>query len=77
VELSVEFWTQIGIQLIALAFVAGGIIQQVKYLSKQITKLEKKQEKHNKLIERMVVVEHSTKSAHRRIDKIAERGKDG
>ena len=37
---------------------AGGIIQQIKYLSKQIGKLEKKQEKHNNLIARMAVAEN-------------------
>jgi len=56
--LSIEFWVQIVIQLLALAFVAGGIIQQIKYLSKQIGKLEKKQEKHNNLIARMAVAEN-------------------
>ena len=34
--------------------------------------LEKKQDKHNNLIERMVVVEQTTKSAHKRIDDISE-----
>ncbi len=33
-------------------------------------RLESKQDKHNNLIERMVVVEESTKSAHKRIDGI-------
>jgi hypothetical protein len=32
--------------------------------------IEKKQDKHNGLIERMVVVEQSTKSAHHRLDTI-------
>ena len=71
-NLSTEFWVQIGIQLLALAFVAGGIIQQIKYLSKQLGKLEKKQDKHNQLVERMVVVEQSTKTAHKRIDEVCE-----
>lgn len=33
-------------------------------------RVEKKQDKHNNLIERMVVVEQSSKSAHHRIDMI-------
>ena len=37
---------------------------------KQIKRLEEKQDKHNCLIERMVRVEDSTKSAHKRIDEI-------
>ena len=34
----------------------------------RIEQLEKKVDKHNNLVERMVVVEQSTKSAHHRID---------
>ncbi len=34
----------------------------------KLTALEKKQDKHNNLIERMVRVEDSVKSAHKRID---------
>ena len=34
----------------------------------KLTALEKKQDKHNDLIERMVRVEDSTKSAHHRLD---------
>lgn len=36
----------------------------------KLTALEKKQDKHNNLIERMVRVEDSVKSAHKRIDEI-------
>jgi hypothetical protein len=39
--------------------------EQVK---EDINRLEKKQDKHNGLIERMVVVEQSCKSAHHRLD---------
>ena len=35
----------------------------------RLDELEKKQDKHNGLIERMVVVEQSTRSAHKRLDK--------
>lgn len=35
--------------------------------------LEKKQDKHNNLIERMALAEASTKSAHKRGDELAER----
>lgn len=37
-------------------------------IEKSISSLEQKQDKHNNLIERMVRVEDSVKSAHRRID---------
>lgn len=36
----------------------------------RIDQLEKKVEKHNNLVERMVKVEESAKSAHHRIDEI-------
>lgn len=36
----------------------------------RIDQLEKKVEKHNSLVERMVVVEQSTKSAHHRLDEL-------
>ena len=49
------------IQALYIAFKIG------KFEEKLIS-LEKKQDKHNNLIERMVRVEDSTKSAHHRID---------
>ena len=40
----------------------------------RIEQLEEKVKKHNNLVERMIIVEQSTKSAHHRIDGlIAER----
>jgi len=38
------------------------------WVNAEFTRLEKKQDKHNGLIERMVVVEQSSKSAHHRLD---------
>jgi cell division protein FtsL len=51
----------------------GGILTANKLTNYRIQELEKKVDKHNSLIERMVVVEQSTKSAHHRIDEIAEK----
>jgi hypothetical protein len=48
----------------------GGLAMAVKYIELRLKALEVKQDKHNKLIERMVVVEQSVKSAHHRIDEI-------
>ncbi len=45
--------------------------EQNKFTNEQISELKRNVEKHNNLVERMVVVEQSTKSAHRRIDDIA------
>lgn len=42
-------------------------------LENKVDELGKKQDKHNGLIERMVRVEDSSKSAHNRIDNVNER----
>lgn len=41
-----------------------------KHTEEHIKRLEEKQDKHNNLIERMAIVEQSTKSAHHRIDEM-------
>lgn len=58
-----------------LAGILITVIIQALYIAFKIGKfeekldtLDKKQEKHNNLIERMVRVEDSTRSAHKRID---------
>ncbi len=48
----------------------GGIIASNKLTVYRISQLEKKVEKHNNLVERMIKVEDSTKSAHHRIDEL-------
>lgn len=48
----------------------GGIVASNKLTVYRISQLEKKVEKHNNLVERMVKVEDSVKSAHKRIDDI-------
>ena len=58
------------IQVFSAGLFIGGLIFSIKYMEKQIKRLEEKQDKHNCLIERMVRVEDSTKSAHKRIDEI-------
>lgn len=44
--------------------------EQIKDLKKDISTLSNRIDKHNNLVERMVAVEQSTKSAHHRIDNI-------
>ncbi|MBQ7595666.1 MAG: hypothetical protein IJU45_03260 [Clostridia bacterium] len=50
----------------------GGIVASGRLTAYRISQLEQKVEKHNNLVERMVKVENSVKSAHRRIDEIKE-----
>ena len=45
-----------------------GLAMSIKFIEQQIKRLEEKQDKHNNLVERMVKVEESTKSAHKRLD---------
>jgi len=47
-----------------------GILASSKLTTYRIGELEKKVSKHNNLVERMIIVEQSTKSAHKRIDAI-------
>ena len=52
----------------------AGIMTANKLTTYRIEQLEEKVKKHNNLVERMVAVEQSTKSAHHRLDEInAER----
>lgn len=52
----------------------AGIMTANKLTVYRIEQLEEKVKKHNNLVERMVVVEQSTKSAHHRLDELmAER----
>lgn len=60
----------------AAVSIFGNLITNSKstnIITYRISQLEKKQDKNNSLIERMVKVEQSVKSAHHRIDEL-ERG---
>ena len=50
----------------------SGILATAKMTAFRLEQLEKKVERHNTLVERMVAVEESTKSAHKRIDEIIQ-----
>ena len=56
------------IYLLGLAVMWGSMQQEVKSLRRDIERLEGKMMKHNNIVERLAVVEQSTKSAHHRID---------
>lgn len=62
------------INLITAGIFIGGLAMSIKFIENQIKRLEDKQDKHNNLIERMVVVEQSCKSAHKRLDGIVKKG---
>ena len=50
----------------------AGIMTANKLTTYRIEQLEEKVKKHNNLVERMIVVEQSTKSAHHRLDEIVK-----
>lgn len=58
------------VQLISVGIFVGQNKAFKEHITFRLDELEKKQDKHNSLIERMYVVEQSTKVAHERIDKI-------
>ena len=72
-NISAELLLLIVINVTSAGIFIGGLACSIKFIESQIKRLEIKQDKHNNLIERMAVVEQSTKSAHHRIDKL-ERG---
>ena len=60
-----EFWIQIIINLVTIAFFAGIVWTKLNYI-------ENKQDKHNDLIERMYHVEEAVNKAHTRIDNMED-----
>ena len=59
--MTTEFWVQIIVYAVTTGVFAGTTLTKIAYL-------ERKMDKHNELVERMVKVEQSAKSAHLRID---------
>lgn len=51
----------------------AGIRQFNKLVEFRLLQLEGKVDKHNHLVERMVAVEQSAKSAHHRLDELADK----
>lgn len=64
-EFSAEFWIMLITYAATFGMTYGRITTRLKYL-------EDKMDKHNNAIERLTIVEQSTKSAHHRIDEIKE-----
>ena len=69
-SISMELMIVIVVNVLTAGIFLGGLAMSIKFIEQQIKRLEEKQDKHNNLIERMVKVEESTKSAHKRIDNI-------
>lgn len=48
------------------------IDERMKFMTEQIKELSTKVEKHNEFNDRLIIVEQSVKSAHKRLDMIAK-----
>lgn len=68
--LSPEFYMSVVIQLVAMGVVIGIYKTTISFMQVQISELKDDMKKYNNMLERMIVVEQSTKSAHHRIDDI-------
>jgi len=72
--LTTDFFAKIDIQLIIqlaiLAFFSGTIIQKIKNFSDKLDKIEKKQDKYNKLISRMFVAENKVEDVKEDIQEV-------
>ena len=67
---SPEFYMSVVIQLVAMGIVIGIYKTTISFMQVQISELKDDMKKYNNMLERMIVVEQSTKSAHHRIDDI-------
>lgn len=69
-NINLELLIVIFVNVLTGGIFLGGLAVSIKFIEKQITRLEEKQDKHNNLIERMCRVEDSTKSAHKRLNNL-------
>ena len=67
-NISMELFIMIIVQVLTGGVFVGGLAMAVKFIEKQIERLEAKQDKHNNLMERTFFCEQSLKSEHKRID---------
>lgn len=63
----------VAVQLVGIGIIYGVIKTQIKYIEKQLERLEVKQDKHNGLIERMVIAEQKIENI---IDKVGDHIED-
>ena len=65
---SPEFIMSVGIQLLSIGIIIGIYKTTISFMQQQIQELKEDMRKYNNILERMIAVEQSTKSAHHRID---------
>lgn len=67
-EITPEFVMSVCIQLVSIGIIIGIYKTTISFMQAQIVELKADMRKYNSILERMIVVEQSTKSAHHRID---------
>ena len=72
-SISMELLIMIIINVLLGGVYIGGLAMAIKFIEKQIERLEQKQDLHNSVIERTYACEASLKAEHKRLD---EQGDD-
>lgn len=67
-NISSELIVSVIIQLIAIGIFIGVYKTTISFMQQQIQELKEDMRKYNNILERMIRVEQSTKSAHHRLD---------
>lgn len=67
-----EFLVVIIINVLCGGIYLGSLVAAIKFIEKQIERLEIKQDKHNSVIERTYCCEQSLKAEHNRLDEMKE-----
>lgn len=71
-QFSPELIISVTIQLISIGIFIGVYKTTINFMQQQIKELKEDMRKYNSILERMIIAEQSTKSAHHRIDTIEE-----
>ncbi len=72
-DISIELTISIIIQLVAIGIFIGVYKTTIAFMQDQIKELKDDMRKYNNILERMIRVEDSTKSAHHRLDSLEVR----
>ena len=67
---SPEFYMSVAIQLISIGIFFGVYKTSLAFMQQEIAELKSDMRKYNNVLERLIITEQSTKSAHHRIDKL-------
>lgn len=72
---SPEFYLSVAVQLVTIGIFFGIYKTTINFMQQQIADLKEEMRKYNNILERMIICEQSTKSAHHRIDDIINENK--